>query len=158
MKCSKSTHRYKKWLHSLDSCIDCLDMFMDSIHFVCQFSQFHGNSSSVIIPAEPQLMTSQQGMLGNLIVFCRSLILITLTMVGDNRPIPQLQCSHPMHCRLRNCKMYAIKEFKIWVAYRDMLPRPQLVLLGICLGRIFCTDLTLYNTLPLIYCVPLLIW
>ena len=97
VKRSQSTQRYKKRFPSLDSWIDNLDTVMDFMHFICQFCQFHDNSSTVIFPAEPQYLTFQQGMLGNFIVFCWSLILIIITMVQGNRPNPtiaELQ-SHP---------------------------------------------------------------
>ena len=40
-----------------------------------------GNSSNVIFPAEPQCLTSQQWVPGDVNAFCWSLILITVTMV-----------------------------------------------------------------------------
>ena len=52
------------------------------------------------------------------------------TMVEGSRPIPQLQNSHPNHRGLWTWKMYASKQIKICVEYRDMLPRPRWVLSG----------------------------
>ena len=97
VKCSKSTHRYKERLPSPDSWIDNLDMVMDFINFSSQFCQYHYNPSSVIYPAEPKCLTSQQGMLGDFIVFCWSLILITITIVEGKRPFPHLLSFHPTY-------------------------------------------------------------
>ena len=105
-------------------------MVMDFNHFICNFCQFHDNSSSVIIPAERQCLTSQQSMLRDFIVSCLNLILIIITMVEDNRPIPQLQSAHPPTKDTRNWKIYVIKRIKICAEYRGMLPRPRLDLSG----------------------------
>ena len=87
----------KKRLPSFDSWMANLDMGITFNPFYLQFCQIHDNSSSVIIPAEHQFLTSQQGMLGDFIVFFWSFILITITMMEGNRSIPQLQSSHPTH-------------------------------------------------------------
>ena len=104
----------------------------------CKYSQIHKetpfylsylpvpfNPSRVIFPAEPKLLTSQKGMLGDLIVLCWILILITIRMVKATGPCPK--CNFPSILRgLRNWKMYDIKQLKICAQCRDMLLRPRL--------------------------------
>ena len=119
MKCSKSTHM-------IPGLIISTWLWILSIYpFICQFCQFHDNSSSVIITAEPQCLTSQQGVLGDSIVFCWSPILITITMVEGNSPSHNCRAPTPHTEDSRNLKMYAIKQIKIDAEYRDMLPRPR---------------------------------
>ena len=119
VKRSKRIHRYKQILHSLDPWIDNLDTIMDFIQFISQFCQFHDNSTSVIIPVEPQFMPYRQGVLGNLIVFWWSLSLITITIMESNMSIPNMQGSHPTHrwlvCMLLN-KLRSVKNMRTcWV-------------------------------------------
>ena len=99
LKCRKGTLTYNIRLSSLDFWIDDLNMVVDLVNCICQFCQFHDNSSCVVIPAKPQCLTSQQGVLGVFIVFCWSLILIPITKVEGNRPTPQSHSSHLTHRR-----------------------------------------------------------
>ena len=71
-------------------------------------------------------------MLGDLTVFSDCLILITMNRwtegtVCTGRPD---KISNPIHSGIKNWTMYAIKQIKICVEYRDMLPRLWLDLSG----------------------------
>ena len=59
-------------------------------------------------------LSEMQGMLGDFTVFCRSLLLITITMVECNWPVPQFQSSHPSAEDFRNWKMHAMKQKNLW--------------------------------------------
>ena len=84
--------------------IDNSGTVLDFIYF-SSFFQFYDNSS-VIILSDPQVINLHP-LLGYLIVFCQSLILIT-TMVEGNRSTLQLQGTHSIH-RVMNWNMYAMK-------------------------------------------------
>ena len=132
VKCSKSTHRYEKIFPSLDSWFDNLDMVVDFVHLCVNF----GSSMTILTVWSSQLktqcLTSQQRMLGDIIVFLLGPQSYHKNKSGRQQAHPKLAELPPRPQRIleiEKCMLY-IKQIKICAEYRDMLPRPWLELSG----------------------------
>ena len=127
VKCGNKIFVYKERLPSLDSWIDAHDMVMNFIHFMCQFCQFHDNSSSVPIPADPHAWTPSK---------CCWEIPLSFAGVSFWSRWQWWEVTGPFrNCRaraqptndFRNWKIYVIKQIKLFAEYWDMLTRPRLI-------------------------------
>ena len=99
------------------------------MNFIPLICQFHLWQKCQRIYHRTALRQSMQEMLGDLIVFSDCLILITMDR-GHCQAVLKHKVPNPTHRRIKNCKMYAIKQIKIYAKYWYIAPKASADLSG----------------------------